>query len=72
MNNDAFAPTKGPKRAAGFDLRSIENTFVPARGRGIINTGLKVQLPEGCYGRIAPRSELAINNFIHRCWSWRY
>nr|CAI5823737.1 unnamed protein product [Callosobruchus analis] len=29
-----------------------------------MNAGLKLKLPEGCYGLIAPHSGLAINNFI--------
>lgn len=27
-------------------------------------TDIQVQLPEGCYGRVAPRSGLAVKNFI--------
>ena len=27
----------------------------------LIETDIKIQLPEGCYGRIAPRSGLALN-----------
>jgi dUTP pyrophosphatase len=29
-----------------------------------VDTGLQIQLPEGTYGRIAPRSGIAINNGI--------
>lgn len=61
---EAFPPSKESCKAAGFDLKSAFNYTVPARGKEIIDTGLKVQLPEGCYGRIAPRSGLAAKNFI--------
>lgn len=60
----AFPPTKGSVKAAGFDLKSAEDTVVPARGKALVDTGLKIELPEGCYGRIAPRSGLAVKSFI--------
>lgn len=37
---------------------------VPARGKAIVKTDIQIELPEGCYGRIAPRSGLAAKNFI--------
>lgn len=61
---EAFPPTKGSLKAAGYDLKSVYNCTVPARGKALVDTGIKVQLPEGCYGRIAPRSGLAVKNFI--------
>ncbi|XP_044265679.1 probable deoxyuridine 5'-triphosphate nucleotidohydrolase isoform X2 [Tribolium madens] len=61
---EAYAPTKGSIKAAGYDLKSAFDCIVPARGKALVDTGLKVQLPEGCYGRIAPRSGLAVKNFI--------
>lgn len=61
---DAFAPTKGSEKAAGYDLRSAYDYVVAPRGKEMVDTGIKIQLPEGCYGRIAPRSGLAAKNFI--------
>lgn len=61
---DAFPPTKGSVKAAGYDLKSAYDYVVKAHDKEIIDTGIKVQLPEGCYGRIAPRSGLAAKNFI--------
>jgi len=37
---------------------------VPARGNVLISTDLQIQLPEGCYGRIAPCSGLALKHYI--------
>ena len=37
---------------------------MPARGKELILTDLQIQLPHGSYGRIAPRSGLAINQHI--------
>lgn len=61
---EAFAPSKGSVKAAGYDIKSAFDITVPARGKALVDTGLKIQLPEGCYGRIAPRSGLAVKNFI--------
>lgn len=61
---EAYPPTKGSVKAAGYDLKSAFDCSVPARGKALVDTGLKVELPEGCYGRIAPRSGLAVKNFI--------
>lgn len=60
----AFPPVKGSSKAAGYDLKSAYEYVVKAHGKEIIDTGIKVQLPEGCYGRIAPRSGLAAKHAI--------
>ncbi|AER41439.1 dUTPase [Epinotia aporema granulovirus] len=64
ITENAFAPTKGSDRAAGFDLKSGYDTVIPKHGKGLVMTDLRVQLPVGCYGRIAPRSGLAVKHFI--------
>lgn len=61
---DALPPSKGSAKAAGYDLKSVCEYTIPPHGKEIVDTGLKIQLPEGCYGRIAPRSGLAAKNFI--------
>jgi len=48
----------------GYDLSSNEAKTVPAKGKALITTGISVAIPEGNYGRIAPRSGLAWKNFI--------
>lgn len=45
-------------------LFSAYEYTVPARGKQLVMTDIQVQLPEGCYGRVAPRSGLAVKNFI--------
>ncbi|XP_055599513.1 deoxyuridine 5'-triphosphate nucleotidohydrolase [Uranotaenia lowii] len=64
LSDQAFAPSKGSEKAAGFDLKSAYEYTVPARGKQLVMTDIQVQLPEGCYGRVAPRSGLAVKNFI--------
>ena len=37
---------------------------VPARGKAVVRTGLSIAIPENTYARIAPRSGLAVKNFL--------
>ncbi|XP_071941697.1 uncharacterized protein [Antedon mediterranea] len=60
----AHAPTRGSAKAAGFDLYSAVDIVIPAKGKNKVDTGIKVALPENCYGRVAPRSGLANKHFI--------
>jgi dUTP pyrophosphatase len=64
ISERAHAPTKGSPLAAGYDLYSAIDTCIEPHGKGIIRTDLKVAVPHGTYGRVAPRSGLAANNFI--------
>lgn len=64
IKKNAKFPSKGSPGAAGIDLVSVENIEIEAKGKALVGIGIKIQLPEGTYGRIAPRSGLAINNFI--------
>ncbi|XP_017153376.1 deoxyuridine 5'-triphosphate nucleotidohydrolase [Drosophila miranda] len=64
LTEHALEPVRGSAKAAGVDLRSAYDVVVPARGKAIVKTDLQVQVPEGSYGRVAPRSGLAVKNFI--------
>lgn len=55
----ATLPTRGSRAAAGLDLYSIEVVSLQPGQRVIARTGLAVAIPEGFYGRLAPRSGLA-------------
>jgi dUTP pyrophosphatase len=60
----ATMPTRGSAAAAGLDLYSIEVVNLQSMERKLVRTGLAVAIPEGFYGRIAPRSGLATKNGI--------
>jgi dUTP pyrophosphatase len=62
LDGAARLPTRGSQFAAGLDLYSIESLAIAARGRALIHTGLAVAIPHGFYGRVAPRSGLAIKH----------
>ncbi|XP_045125008.1 deoxyuridine 5'-triphosphate nucleotidohydrolase-like [Portunus trituberculatus] len=64
LTENAFAPCKGSKWAAGYDLCSAYDMVVPAEGKALVKTDIQVELPEDCYGRVAPRSGLSWKNHI--------
>jgi len=51
-------------KLAPFYLCSPYDATVPARGKELIKTDLQIKLPPGCYGRVAPRSGLAVHHHI--------
>ena len=63
--SEAIIPKKGTAGAAGYDLYAVEEVVIPAMGKGKVRTGLSWKIPEGTYGRIAPRSGLAWKNAIN-------
>ena len=58
----AVLPSRGSASAAGLDIYAIEDLTIAPGGRCLARTGLAVAIPEGYYGRIAPRSGLATKN----------
>ncbi|QHN71006.1 Trimeric dUTPase domain protein [Mollivirus kamchatka] len=64
VGKNAFMPKRADQGAAGYDLQSSSReTLTLTRGeRLLIPTGLKMAIPKGHYGRIAPRSGLALKN----------
>lgn len=45
-------------------ISSAYDYTVKAKNKELVKTDLQVMIPEGCYGRVAPRSGLAVKNFI--------
>src|SRR3954464_7327535 len=64
LSPGAILPSRGSSGAAGYDLSSAKDVLIPARGKGLCPTDLSIALPEGTYGRVAPRSGLAWKNSI--------
>ena len=66
LTYDAIVPTRGSDGAVGYDLYSSEDAVVPCQaGRALVGTGITVVLPQGVYGRVAPRSGLAVKHCIN-------
>ncbi|MEJ1278686.1 deoxyuridine 5'-triphosphate nucleotidohydrolase, mitochondrial isoform X1 [Cricetulus griseus] len=64
LSEHATAPTRGSARAAGYDLYSAYEYTIPPMEKAIVKTDIQIAVPSGCYGRVAPRSGLAVKHFI--------
>jgi dUTP pyrophosphatase len=59
LDPKAVLPARGSSLAAGLDIYAIEELTIQPGERVLARTGLAVAIPEGFYGRLAPRSGLA-------------
>jgi len=64
VSPEAILPTRATTASAGLDLYSIQPVCLAPQQRLLVPTGLAVAIPEGYYGRIAPRSGLATRQGI--------
>jgi dUTP pyrophosphatase len=55
----AKLPERATLLSAGLDLCVIHEVQIDPSFRGECRTGISVEIPQGCYGRVAPRSGLA-------------
>jgi dUTP pyrophosphatase len=66
--NDEIAtnePRRGSMGAAGLDLWGVgDDVIFYPHTTEVISTNLRVVIPEGCYGRIAPRSGVSMKGFM--------
>ena len=64
LDADAFIPVRAHDTDAGADLRSPVDTFIPARGSCVIDTGVHIQLPHGYVGMLKSKSGLNVMHGI--------
>jgi dUTP pyrophosphatase len=64
LNENAKIPTRGSKDAAGYDLYTTESYELKVGERKGFKTDISMAIPIGVYGRIAPRSGLAVKKGI--------
>ncbi|CAL5321602.1 unnamed protein product [Camellia sinensis] len=62
---EARMPSRATDGAVGYDLSSTTKMLIQPQDRCLIPTGIALQIPFGMYGRIAPRSGLALEHGIH-------
>ena len=62
---EATLPQRATDGSAGYDLCSAIDCSVEAGGRRAIETEISIAVPSGHYGRIAPRSGLAMKQGIN-------
>lgn len=64
IHDMAIVPKRSNPTDAGADLYSVDVLTIPPLSRGIVSTGICIEVPVGFYARIAPRSGLAVKNGI--------
>ena len=64
LSEHATLPVRATEQSAGLDLTAAADVDIPAHGKAMVKTDLAVVIPEGHYGRIAPRSSLAWKHHI--------
>ena len=57
-------PRKGHKSDAGWDLYANEEAYIPPRCHRTVDTGIRLEIPEGYVGLIWPRSGLAVKDGV--------
>ena len=57
-------PHRSMHESVGYDISAACNCVIPAKGKGVVQTGHVVPLPLGVYARVGPCSRLAIKKFI--------
>jgi dUTP pyrophosphatase len=62
LTDNAILPQRSTPGAAGLDLHSADGYVVLPGHRVVVSTGISIKLPVGTYGRIAPRSGLAVKH----------
>lgn len=60
LSSDGQIPTKAHRSDAGYDLYSSEPVVLVPMERKLVKTGIAIALPVSLYGRVAPRSGLAV------------
>ena len=65
LSDDATLPTRGSSGAVGYDLACTQDFVLDTQSHTLVSTGLGFQLPNGVYGRVAPRSGLTVKHGIH-------
>jgi len=60
LYQDGKPPIRATPSSAGLDIHSSVDIILPPKTRAKIPTGIAVEIPNGCYGRVAPRSGLTL------------
>jgi dUTP pyrophosphatase len=64
LHPDGKEPFRANESDAGYDLFSTEYIVIEPFQRKLVSTGVNVEIPQGFYGRVAPRSGLACKKGI--------
>eukprot|EP00957_Ditylum_brightwellii_P146647 11163400-Ditylum_brightwellii.AAC.1 len=63
-NNHEFLQAQATPHSVGYNIHAITDTSIPPNSCKAISTSLSMAIPPGLYGRLAPRSGLALKHHI--------
>ena len=64
LNPQASVPLQAHPGDAGMDLQACEHVVLAPGARGLVRTGLAVEIPAGLEGQVRPRSGLALRHGV--------
>jgi len=65
-HDSAKLPTKNNESDTGYDVYSVEDKVIPARGSNVVGVGLKfAHIPEGYWVKVESRSGMGFKHGIH-------
>jgi len=64
LDEHAVVPFRASSLAAGYDIASSADITIARGTRSLVSTGIAFTVPYGTYGRIAPRSGIAVKKGI--------
>ena len=64
LNKAAVLPSRANESDAGYDLYATRDMIIAPMQRAIVPTGISIEVPNGYYARVAPRSGLAVKSGI--------
>ncbi|MGG7176644.1 dUTP diphosphatase [Clostridium paraputrificum] len=64
VNEKAIIPNYAHEGDAGLDVYSVEKLILNPGERGLVHTGIKIELPKNTEAQIRPRSGLALKHGI--------
>jgi len=64
IDNKAILPSYAHEGDAGLDLYAVKELILNPGERGLIHTGIQIELPKNTEAQIRPRSGLALKNGI--------
>lgn len=64
LDEGAYEPTRGHEFDAGLDLRTPIDFWISPHRSYVIDTGVHIQLPKYCYGKLESKSGLHVNDGI--------
>lgn len=64
LDNGAYMPIRAHTYDGGLDLYAREDAYIRANNSYLFDTGVHVQIPEGCVGFVKSKSGLMVNHGI--------